>query len=113
MSHDIAFADLSLRDTLDLAIFVEEEAKERYDEFAEQMDAHRVNVRVGIREHDNAPLFLTVESDVAPVPPRCPVMLDQCLAPGDPKMPAKADRHLPGDAHRVRHLQDIDKRRVN
>jgi rubrerythrin len=40
MSNDIAFDTLSLRDTLDLAIFVEEEAKERYDEFAEQMDAH-------------------------------------------------------------------------
>jgi rubrerythrin len=40
MSNDIAFDNLSLRDTLDLAIYVEEEAKERYDEFAEQMDAH-------------------------------------------------------------------------
>jgi len=40
MSHGIDFEKLSLRDTLDLAIFVEEEAKERYDEFAEQMDAH-------------------------------------------------------------------------
>ncbi len=41
MSHDIDFSSLSLRDTLDLAISVEEEAKERYDDFAEQMDAHR------------------------------------------------------------------------
>jgi rubrerythrin len=41
MSHDIDFAQLSLRDTLDLAITIEEEAKERYDDFAEQMDAHR------------------------------------------------------------------------
>ena len=41
MSHDIDFAALSLRDTLDLAIAIEEEAKERYDEFAEQLDAHR------------------------------------------------------------------------
>jgi rubrerythrin len=40
MSHDIDFSALSLRDTLDLAISVEEEAKERYDNFAEQMDAH-------------------------------------------------------------------------
>jgi rubrerythrin len=40
MSNDIDFSQLSLRDTLDLAISVEEEAKERYDEFAEQMDAH-------------------------------------------------------------------------
>jgi len=41
MSHDIDFSALSLRDTLDLAIAIEEEAKERYDEFADQLDAHR------------------------------------------------------------------------
>ena len=41
MSHDIDFSSLSLRDTLDLAVAVEEEAKERYDDFAAQMDAHR------------------------------------------------------------------------
>lgn len=41
MSHQIDFTTLSLKDTLDLAIFIEEEAKERYEEFAEQMDAHR------------------------------------------------------------------------
>ena len=41
MTTDIDFGALSLRDTLDLAISVEEEAKERYDDFAEQMDAHR------------------------------------------------------------------------
>ena len=40
MGTNIDFNELSLRDTLDLAIFVEEEAKERYDEFAEQMKAH-------------------------------------------------------------------------
>jgi len=40
MSHDIDFSALSRRDTLDLAIAIEEEAKERYDEFAEQLDAH-------------------------------------------------------------------------
>jgi len=40
MSHDIDFSTLSLRDTLDLAIAVEEEAKGRYDDFARQMDAH-------------------------------------------------------------------------
>ena len=38
---DIDFSQLSLRDTLDLAITIEEEAKERYDDFADQMDAHR------------------------------------------------------------------------
>ncbi len=41
MSQAIDFSKLSLRDTLDLAISIEEEAKERYDNFAEQMDAHR------------------------------------------------------------------------
>jgi rubrerythrin len=41
MSHEIDFNNLSLRDIFDLAIYVEEEAKERYDDFAEQMDAHR------------------------------------------------------------------------
>ena len=41
MSHEIDFSALNLRDTLDLAVAVEEEAKERYDEFAEQLDAHR------------------------------------------------------------------------
>jgi rubrerythrin len=40
MSHNIDFSVLSLRDTLDLAIAIEEEAKERYDEFAEQLEAH-------------------------------------------------------------------------
>ena len=40
MNHDIDFSTLSLRDTLDLAIAIEEEAKERYDEFAEQLEAH-------------------------------------------------------------------------
>lgn len=41
MSHDIDFASLSVKDTLDLAIFIEEEAKERYEEFAAQMETHR------------------------------------------------------------------------
>ena len=41
MATDINFDALSLRDTLDLAISIEEEAKERYDDFAAQMDAHR------------------------------------------------------------------------
>jgi erythrin-vacuolar iron transport family protein len=37
----IDFANLSLKDALDLAILVEDEAQERYEEFAEQMDQHR------------------------------------------------------------------------
>ncbi len=40
MSHTIDFTTLNLRDTLDLAIAIEEEAKERYDEFADQLEAH-------------------------------------------------------------------------
>jgi rubrerythrin len=36
----INFDGLSLKDTLDLAIYVEEEAKDRYEDFAQQMDAH-------------------------------------------------------------------------
>ena len=37
----IDFAKLSLMDALDLAILVEDEAQERYEEFAAQMDQHR------------------------------------------------------------------------
>jgi rubrerythrin len=37
----IDFARLSLKDALDLAILIEDEARDRYDEFAEQMDLHR------------------------------------------------------------------------
>ena len=40
MSAQIDFANLSLKDTLDLAILVEEEAKERYGEFFDQMILH-------------------------------------------------------------------------
>jgi len=37
----IDFATLSLKDALDLAVLIEEEAKERYEEFADQMELHR------------------------------------------------------------------------
>jgi rubrerythrin len=37
----IDFSTLSLRDALDLAILVEAEAQERYEEFAAQMEQHR------------------------------------------------------------------------
>jgi len=37
----IDFATLSLQDALDLAILIEDEARERYEEFAAQMDQHR------------------------------------------------------------------------
>jgi rubrerythrin len=36
----IDFAALSLKDALDLAVLIEEEAKERYEDFAEQMKLH-------------------------------------------------------------------------
>ena len=39
--HGIDFATLELRDALDLAVFIEEEARDRYTELAEQMEAHR------------------------------------------------------------------------
>jgi len=37
----IDFAKLSLQDALDLAILIEDEAQERYEDFAAQMDQHR------------------------------------------------------------------------
>jgi erythrin-vacuolar iron transport family protein len=40
MSTKIDFAGLSLRDALDFAILIEEEAKDRYEEFADQMTLH-------------------------------------------------------------------------
>lgn len=36
----IDFAHLCLRDALDLAVLIEEEARDRYDELADQMDVH-------------------------------------------------------------------------
>jgi rubrerythrin len=39
MAREIDFARLKLQDALDLAILIEEEAEERYQEFAEQMEA--------------------------------------------------------------------------
>lgn len=40
MAHEIDFSSLSLRDALDLAILVEDEAMERYLEFTDQMLKH-------------------------------------------------------------------------
>ena len=40
MAKQMDFSSLSLKDALDLAILVEEEAKERYKEFVEQMTVH-------------------------------------------------------------------------
>ncbi len=36
----IDFSTLSLRDALDLAVLIEEEARDRYEEFAEQLELH-------------------------------------------------------------------------
>ncbi len=40
MIKGLDFSRLTLRDALDLAILIEDEAKERYDEFALQMEVH-------------------------------------------------------------------------
>ncbi len=40
MSKSIDFSRLSLKDALDIAIFIEDEAEERYQEFAHQMEQH-------------------------------------------------------------------------
>ena len=40
-TQGIDFARLTLKDALDLAVLIEEEAKERYEEFADQMELHR------------------------------------------------------------------------
>jgi erythrin-vacuolar iron transport family protein len=39
MALEIDFARLTLQDALDLAVLIEEEAEERYQDFADQMDA--------------------------------------------------------------------------
>lgn len=39
-TQGIDFARLTLKDALDLAVLVEEEARERYEEFADQMELH-------------------------------------------------------------------------
>jgi len=43
MSDGIDYSNLSLQDTLDFAFLVEEEAQERYQDFAEQLEAHRTD----------------------------------------------------------------------
>ena len=40
MSVDIDFANLALKDALDLAILVEEEARDRYQELADNLEHH-------------------------------------------------------------------------
>lgn len=40
-TQGIDFTRLSLQDALDLAVLIEEEARDRYEEFADQMELHR------------------------------------------------------------------------
>ena len=47
MSADIEFAHLSIRDALDLAILVEDEAEERYRELADSLEIHHTNDAAG------------------------------------------------------------------
>jgi rubrerythrin len=47
MSQNVDFARLDLRDALDLAIMIEEEARERYEEFADQMEVHHTSDAAG------------------------------------------------------------------
>lgn len=46
-TQGIDFAALSLQDALDLAVLIEEEARERYEEFADQMEAHHTPEAAG------------------------------------------------------------------
>ncbi len=43
MAKRIDFAHLSLKDALDLAILIEDEARERYEEFVDQMELHHTS----------------------------------------------------------------------
>ena len=47
MPKSLDFAALSLRDAFDLAILIEEEARERYLEFADQMEIHHTQEAAG------------------------------------------------------------------
>ncbi len=57
MAKSMNYASLSLMDALDLAILVEEEAQERYEEFAHQMTIHHTP--------DAAKFFLLMEQNEA------------------------------------------------
>lgn len=57
MSNKIDFSKLTLQDALDIAILIEEEARERYDDFAEQ---------IGTRyEHDAGDFFKKMSENEA------------------------------------------------
>jgi rubrerythrin len=47
MARGIDFTQLSLKDALDLAILIEEEARERYEEFVDQMEIHHTPEAAG------------------------------------------------------------------
>jgi len=40
MAHEIKFDELTLKDALDFAVLIEDEAQERYEEFSHQMEQH-------------------------------------------------------------------------
>ena len=50
-TRGIDFTRLSLMDALDLAILVEQEAQERYEEFAQQMEQHRTPAAAAFFRH--------------------------------------------------------------
>jgi rubrerythrin len=47
MSQTVDFTRLDLKDALDLAILIEDEARERYEEFADQMEVHHTSDAAG------------------------------------------------------------------
>lgn len=47
MSQTVDLTRLDLKDALDLAILIEDEARERYEEFAEQMEVHHTTDAAG------------------------------------------------------------------
>ena len=47
MSADIDFTNLSIKDALDLAVLVEEEAEERYRELADNLEFHNTKDAAG------------------------------------------------------------------
>jgi rubrerythrin len=47
VTRGIDFATLSLKDALDLALLIEQEARDRYEELADQLDAHHAPEAAG------------------------------------------------------------------
>jgi rubrerythrin len=51
MPQPIDFARLSLKDALDLAVLIEEEARERYEEFVDQLELHHTKEAADFFRH--------------------------------------------------------------